>query len=64
MPEVTRSEIQKVANEKKVKFSNAKTHYYAIEVVEDGVIKKMMFTRRQLMCAEQKYTDFQRSLKK
>lgn len=58
MPEIQRSVVQKVANEKKVKFSNAKTHYYTIEVVEDGVVKKMMFTKRQLMCAEDMYKKF------
>ena len=54
--------ISKIENKDKKKFSNAKNFYYTIEGIEDcdGNIINLLFTKRELLVAKEKYKKFYR----
>ena len=60
MPEI--SQVQKVKNVKKVKFSNSKEFYYTFQIRDEDGIHDLMFTKRQLLEAEKKYTKLKDSV--
>lgn len=52
--------IQKIQNKNKKKFSNSKDYYYTIENIEDsdGNLINLLFTKRELLVAKEKYKKF------
>lgn len=52
--------IEKVSNESKRKFSNAKDYYYVIKDIEDSDGKNinLLFTKRELLVAIDKFNKF------
>lgn len=52
--------IRKVENSSRRKFSNAKSHYYVIEGIEDSDGNKvnLLFTKRELLVAMKKHQEF------